>query len=281
MEVKPLMYIKKPKYPLKEELNEEELKQRIPKRWMVSPAAKIAFGTLAAVTLTGCTYGGAPSVAYNVSETSIISDTYPAMINIAPLFEHGEGRGSYGCMMIAPPVFLSEEEALVVINEVAKEYGIEFSAEGSPEFTNVLQPAVNIYSPEDQALSNKTMSFEADFADSGRGVLIEFVSVEDVKKWHQDKGYASSVENYNTKNAADQLSDSLESAAVFGYTTGILYDPCERCKPEEFSNDEEWNQEEREAAWNKAEAKAREMSEEQLKAQAKDFFEWLKTQGVI
>ena len=36
---------------------------------------------------------------------------------VAPVFEHGKGRGIAGCIVVAPPVFLSEEEALQVISE--------------------------------------------------------------------------------------------------------------------------------------------------------------------
>jgi hypothetical protein len=66
----------------------------------------------------------------------------------------------------------------------------------------------------------------------------------------------------NTLGAAEQLSEALEQADVpYGYySAAVLYDPCESAKTE---------------------TESRSLSKQQLKAQAKDFFEWLKNQGVI
>lgn len=288
MDIKPVKTTDKPKYPLKDEISVGTLKSSVPVRWTHSAAAKAALGALAAMTLVGCvpemqTAGVpvAPSITsennYNLTETPIVDGTPMGKfmiekINVAPLFLHGEGRGAFGCVMVAPPVFLSEDDALAVINETAKEYGLKFTAGDGPEFTGVTQPVTSLYG-EETGPSDKTTTLKPDFTDSEHGVVIEYVSVEDVRKWHKETGYAVSVEEYDTEDVADQLSDGLEQADNNGfYTAGVLYDPCERCEPEDPSNEEEWN---------KAEAKTRQMSEEQLKAQAKDFFEWLKTQGII
>ena len=40
-----------------------------------------------------------------------------AVAIVAPIFQHGEGRGATGCIVMSPPVFLSEEEALLVVRE--------------------------------------------------------------------------------------------------------------------------------------------------------------------
>ena len=50
----------------------------------------------------------------------------PASAVVAPLFEHGEGRGVTGCVAVSPPVFLSEEEALQVITEELGRHGLSF-----------------------------------------------------------------------------------------------------------------------------------------------------------
>ena len=41
-----------------------------------------------------------------------ISDTKSC---VAPIFVHGDGIGAFGCMVTAPPVILSEEDALQII----------------------------------------------------------------------------------------------------------------------------------------------------------------------
>ena len=280
MDIKPVESIEKPKYPVKEDIKADLLKNSMPKRWVSSTAAKIAFGTLAAMSLAGCATiqkNGASSV--QPEETPSIEQTdtiytqtagvpLAPTVTVAPLFLHGEGRGAFGCVMVAPPVFLSEEDALAVINEAAKEYGLNFSSKESLEFENVLQPATDINpdglvdgEPTAES-SDKIINLKADFTDSEHGVAIEFISVDDVKAW-QISPSGASVEEYDTQDAAAQLSEALENAYPVGYTSftaGVLYDPCE------FSEDE---------------TEARSMSSEQLKSQAKDFFEWLRQQGII
>lgn len=46
---------------------------------------------------------------------------------VAVVFPHGEGRGSFGCVMVTPPAFLSEEEARQVIREEMESLGILFT----------------------------------------------------------------------------------------------------------------------------------------------------------
>ena len=47
------------------------------------------------------------------------------MAIVAPIFQHGEGRGATGCIVMSPPVFLSEEEALQVIREEMAAKGVQ------------------------------------------------------------------------------------------------------------------------------------------------------------
>lgn len=297
MEIKPVKNIEKPKYPQKDEIDIEEVKKSLPKRWAQSPAAKIALGTLAVVSLAGCvpyvpvgspvptmlmtegtvspkeTYSQTAGVTAPPVVTAEVTlpplKTYPRTegivmaptVNVAPIFLHGEGRGAFGGDMASVPAFLSEDEALGIINEAASEYGLKFAAAGGPEFYGVPQPVTNIYKPEDKKPSDKVITLKADFTDSEHGVVIEFISIDDVKQWHQKTEYSSTLEQYDTQDAAEQLSEGLERADVSGgyYTAGVLYDPCELPESPDKNS----------------------LSEEQLKAQAKEFFEWLKSQGII
>ena len=277
MEIRPVGGKQAPNYPRKEDVSPETLKAKPPQRWAANKGALIAMGTLVSVSLTGCRTAGVPlppemvteetagitaPMETPVIETPLMGEPMMPAIPIAPLFMHGNGMGAYGCQMIAPPVFLSEEEALSVVNDVAKDYGLEFSAQVSAEFTDVLEPSVNIMQPENALPSDTYITLSPDFMDQAHGVAIEFVSVEDVKGWHRDTGVGSSVEQYDTKGAAAELSDALDDAYTDTISTaGVLYDPCELSE--------------------KSESASREMSVDQLKKQARDFFEWLKGQGVI
>ena len=282
MEIRPVGGKQAPNYPRKEDVSPETLKAKPPQRWAANKAALIAMATLVTVSLAGCRTAGVPLppemvteetagitapmetsvIETPVIETPMIGEPMMPAIPIAPLFMHGNGMGAYGCQMIAPPVFLSEDEALSVVNDVAKDYGLEFSAKVSADFTDVLEPSVNIMQPENALPSDTYITLRPDFMDAAHGVAIEFVSVEDVKAWHRDTGVGCSVEQYDTVGAAAQLSDALDDAYTDTISTaGVLYDPCELSE--------------------KSESASREMSVDQLKKQVKDFFEWLKGQGVI
>jgi hypothetical protein len=287
MDIKPVKDAVEPQYPRKEEVTTDRIKVCVPLRWANSPAAKVALGTLAAMTLTACTplrTAGVPLAPETASEASCSVSQSPTVsdvpmgeviantVTVAPLFLHGDGLGAFGCVMVAPPAFLSEDEALAVINNVAKDYGLKFSAQGAPEIRNVQQPVTNIYEPDNKAESSETMTLTPDFADTEHGVMIEFVSMEDVVSWHKDTGYAVSVESYDTQDAAAQLSEALEAGTPQDYanpTVGVLYDPCETVEGTEIKD------------YEAAEQQARALSGEQLSAQVKDFFEWLKSEGII
>ena len=283
MEIKPVKDAQPPKYPLKEEVSTEHVKASVPQRWVMSRAAKVALGTLAAMSLAGCVPEVFPGEAIAPAVTTENTVSPPdgqalagvpmaPTVTVAPLFTHGDGLGAFGCVMVAPPAFLSEDEALSVINNVAKDYGLTFSTKGAPALDHVQQPVTNIYESENKAAPKTLITLTPDFADADHGVAIEFVSIEDVKSWHQETGHEVSVERYATQDAAEQLSEALEGAVLEDFescTVGVLYDPCETV--EETESEE----------WEAAEEKSRALSVTQLSAQVKDFCEWLKAQGII
>ena len=292
MEIKPVRSVKAPKYPVKEAVSTDTLKAQPPRRWAGNAAARIALGTLAAMSLAGCapepplagvpqppemsTEGTAACDSATPAETPIIdmpTDGEPAApsINVAPLFLHGEGMGAFGCVMIAPPAFLSEDEALSVINAAAADYGLKFTQSDTPSFSNVLRPATDMYSSDASKPPDEYITYSPDFADATHGVFIEYVSTEDVRYWHYGEETISAG-SYGTADAAAQLSEALEGAVPTGagYSVGVLYDPCADAGSEE--PDDMSSQPSEESA---------KLAREQLKAQAKDFFEWLRKQGII
>jgi len=284
MDLKPVKDTQTPQYPRKEEVTPERIKVCIPLRWAKSPAAKVALGALAAMTLTGCVpirTAGVPIAPETTTEETAtetvdniaMGEPMVCTIRVAPLFVHGDGLGAFGCVMVAPPAFLSEDEALAVINNVAKEYGLSFTAQDAPELENVLQPVTNIYGSDDTADPHERGLLALDFADETHGVAIEFVSVEDVREWHEATGFEVSAGTYATQDAAAQLSEGLEDAmdtSFAGLTVGVLYDPCETGA--EAASQEDWEA---------SEEDARARSVEQLAAQVRDFCEWLQAQGII
>ena len=86
----PVKRAKAPRYPnLIEVRNDPSLLKHIPQRWQAYRKAIAAVGVLATITLTGCATGGAP----------------------------------------LPPPFMTEADAMRIITDTAKEYGLELTLE--------------------------------------------------------------------------------------------------------------------------------------------------------
>lgn len=303
MKIKPVKQSTPPQYPVKEDVAEQQIKSQVPKRWLDNKAAKVALGALAAMTLAGCEtppLAGVPAPPETTIPTkspaptndeiidyTIMGEVMAPTMMVAPLFVHGGGQGAFGCVMVAPPVFLTESEALEVINDAAKDYGLVFSMENSPELSGVLEPVTNLYGDEKNYPSQDFVTVKADFADNQHGVAIEFVSTKDVSGWHRDVGEEISAGTYDTKDAAQQLCGAFANAISSNAdisAAGVLYDPCETSKDSEKQLHEILNEESYEKLEQKTrefEQQSRAMSEQQLKKQAVDFFEWLKEQGII
>jgi len=183
-----------------------------------------------------------------------------------PLFVHGEGRGSFGCDSVLPPVYLSEDEAAQVIRETAMEYGVDFSGKKTVESKKL--PYTNVYGDD----MNKTYKGELqlDGYDVDLGIGFEYVSQKDVSTWHKDTGVMSTVETFDMKGTAEKLADALTDTAVF-YDPGI-----------DYSAMPDWQSEE---DWNRAVEEYHTLQKERmladLRAQVVDFLEWLVGQGVI
>jgi hypothetical protein len=153
----------------------------------------------------------------------------------APLFEHGEGRGGTGCIVMTPPVFLSEEEAMQVIKEELGKRGIRLSKGG--EFRNVVVnlPLQDIYGAKNHAKrtgaksrASKPEPLQVDALNSEKRIAVEYVSRSDIGKLNAYPTCRSSAPFYDAKLAATQL---LHEAAGKGDGTmylGVFYDPMAR-----------------------------------------------------
>jgi hypothetical protein len=154
-----------PKYPTNDVLGEHpELLKLVPKRWRGNPtviAALTGLCLLASAHGAGATQEG----------------TAKSQPRIAPIFQHGDGRGSFGCIATNPPVVLSEEEARELINEEAKKAGLVFAPD---TFTcpQVVAPPKHRTTPPDQI-----PPFKFDGTDKRLNISYEFMSKEDGETW--------------------------------------------------------------------------------------------------
>ncbi|MHC5053308.1 MAG: hypothetical protein ACYTKD_01175 [Planctomycetota bacterium] len=234
----------------------------------------------------------------------------PARAVVAPIFEHGEGRGATGCVVVSPPVFLSEEEALQIITEELAANGVKM-----PERDLVLKgvavsPRVYERGPEEprekaRLVEDKEAAgpLELDATDAGGEIAVEFVSRQDYSTLgganpgrgriaskpivNEDGtisvsggGWGSSVSEYDFKDAAGWVSKAVASQGP-GLYFGAFYDPMTYTERAWSSGRKALSKEERDSLWEKAKADAAARSRALLREQVKDFVEWLKGQGVI
>ncbi len=225
-------------YPTHEQVdNRPDLLQHIPARWQTNPAVLTA---LASVTMLSAT-----NLAIEGGEKAKAKP-----VRVAPVFQHGEGRGAFGCEVINPPVFLSEDEARQVINDEAKHLGLSFkSPKSDPE----------AYGP------NKTI----DGKDVKRALA--YVYVSEGEGTVPSPGYiVSSVRDIDTLKRAKTLVKEMKPARSLK-AVGVFYDPM----PSEPVTDQ-WNAM---SGWDTSERAA--TAKQQLRLQVRDFVKWLKAQGVI
>ncbi len=153
MEPKPVLQHVQPEYPTRREV--------------LAGAASLALFNLA---------GG--NFAFAESEGGAIA--------VAPIFEHGEGRGATGCIVITPPVFLSEEEGMQILREEFARHAIRLKPGGTLEGVRVparivKQESVDAGSGKQEiktTVVDKAEPLKLSGIDSDRHIAVEFVSTK-------------------------------------------------------------------------------------------------------
>jgi hypothetical protein len=272
------------------------LRRHVPRTWLAQRDVAALAGILLAANTSGCRHSPAPP------RTSLALDA-PAVV--APIFAHGSGGGSTGCIVVSPPEFLSEEESLQVIREELGRAGltswqknVELSDVVIPHRGIVLEPPFS----ESQAASQtwpdeKTVEFpeegqclKVDLLDTERRVAVEFVSQADYAELGgpTPRGFGSSVHDYDFKDSAAFVGQHVAGSGR-GVYFGAFYDPATNSgmfkkwvgttsgattQPAELLALFGADREERERL-------AVEQSKRLLRQQVKDFVDWLKAQGAI
>jgi len=220
---------------------------------------------------------------------------------VAPIFEHGEGRGSMGCVVVSPPVFLSEEEALQVIKEELAKVGIQLGA--GKELTEV---TVQYVDPWFRSNDGDRWFGETLVPDTGKASLAGVdaenqVGVEVVTAKYCDRfagGLASTVFSYETKELAKQVGAAIRAQGQENLRIGLFYDPLVTidfravldAPPDERRGEnapqtqavnaaeepDERNVKHWEQLFERRTTSARNEAKDQLRRQARDFVAWLK-----
>jgi hypothetical protein len=183
-----------------------------------------------------------------------------ALTLVAPIFEHGEGRGATGCVVMSPPAFLSEEEALQVIREELATSGVKAWQ------TNFVVPGVKItpalweiYQEDGkmQFVPPSEKPLVASAADSKRKVAVEFVSERNCHRLGAPAS-SSTVQSYNLKAVAKSVAAEVQKQGQEKLYFGTFYDPLA-------------------GTWRSGKAESQRL----LRLQVQDFIQWLQAQGAI
>ncbi len=248
------------------------------------------------------------------------ADSQKSSLKIAPIFVHGEGYGSDGCIVLNPPRFLAEDAARTIIMEELARAGIPTPVQ------DITLPCVFVQKVRDERLDKGWQPLKFDFWEPTKRIAIEYVSYKDENLLlsGDTTWLGGSVTPRNFLKASQWVREEIlgnDRAPDVYY--GILYDPAPAPEepestsipavPEKSQKSEEvvkvspsepqrrlprnvgsaWlnspegrekmqkRNDESRKAHDEALRKAYEKSSALLRAQVRDFIEWLKGQGAI
>jgi len=291
MKIKPVKSYKKPGYPTREDFlsNSSYLSEYIPDKWKRNKivATALAVYIFGANNSNAQTFGNTKESFVtmnnnlNKKENDIKKKSVEEKLtpSIAPIFIHGDGRGSTGCMVMNPPVFLSEEEARQVVeSELMKEH-IVFDKKNMKLNEVVFQSDYGFQSVDKDAVTLDGFS-------SKYNLGYEVVTERDYGKFVDDRNL-STVQSFDFVKAAENLREKMKDYGKMN--TVIFYDPLERYEYTDNKNSayEEILRKEQEIE-NDAKGGSRHYQKidksksiELLKCQVQDFIEWIKKEGLL
>ncbi len=288
LEHKPVKHGRWPAYPTKLEVlaTPELLERHQPPAWLSNRELAAAAGVFLAANAAG---GGKATT--DASNGARLAPDAPAIA--APIFEHGDGRGVTGCVVLNPPSFLSEEEARQIIKDELARYGMQALQEDIA-FDGVAVPRRHIritFDRENPTVSETIVvapgeeaALSVDLVDSTHQIAVEYVSISDYAFLGgpvYEPGTWSSAHRYDFKQTAKFAVQHIRGKPAGAYF-GVFYDPLAHVgqfvkwtgKQQQGPLPWMWDTDERRQM---AEAESKRL----LRKQVKDFVDWLKAQGVI
>lgn len=196
----------------------------------------------------------------------------PTPAPAVPLFEHGYGRGGFGCVSVNPPAYLSEDEALDTIRQTAENEGLQFTDTAE---IRVRLPALH-YESGNWVTDNAAMAdgmLRLDGFDREKQIAFTYVSQRDVLAWDIDTTTGYSFTEYPIIDAARTLAENLADSGTH-MTVAVFYDPVEGSGPIS-------KKDKRQRTAGVGEHTDTEAGKESLRQQVLDFIAWLKAQGIV
>ena len=306
MKIQPVQKYPEPGYPTRGEARENpELLKNLPARWEKAPGLAALLGVLALVSTRAEADGeGAPPAAALDPEAAVRPPETAAEIQktgavVAPILDEAlarDGRGAFGCIVINPPSFLAEDEALELIRTELESAGLQLQDDAVLE--NMTAPtgpdmSQQVTTNEDGSicissawgkppvLGQRPVRF--DWADTNRAVYIEYLGQRDYREW--EEASASSVDSYDFTKLAGRVAEAYGKYPADRRTVfGIFFDPMadegvEQPQITGLSPEEGrvLKNETRQASAEAKDARGR----DKLRRQVRHFIEFLKQEGLV
>jgi len=262
-----------PSYPRREAVGVDTLLRWMPSRWRrsgkVAAGMAILFAAPAAADVsppppTGDKRSGAgPEKGEGLKQATL-----------PRVFEHGEGRGAFGCVAVAPPAFLTEQDARQVILEEFARVGVKFEMDKKVvpglrkrkvEVTYKVVKEKDAEKFEEVRKESDAGPLTLDGYDASHNLGFEYISEHDYFELGGDRSM-STVQAYDFKPLAKRLADDARRDG--SVRLGVFYDPMARVDWDE-DGDGDYH------------APKNVRGREQLRAQVRDFIAWLKREKVL
>lgn len=308
MKIQPVQRYPEPKYPTLEQARKNPgLLKQIPARWEKAPgfAALLGVLSLGAARAEAAEEGTPPPPALDPEAAARECETAPEVQKagalVAPILAEAlerDGRGSFGCVAIDPPSFLSEDEALELIRTELAAAGLQLRDDAVLEgMTAPTEPAERIqiveqkngvseiqYSPsygEPNELGRRPVRF--DWADPDRAVYIEYLTRRDYREW---EGYGTSTADYyDFSKLAQRVAEAYGKYPAGQRTVfGVFFDPLAHEGVEVIPIANLPPEEKRlaDAEYKRAAAAAQDdRGRDKLRRQVRHFVEYLRQEGVL
>jgi hypothetical protein len=242
MKAKPIRRYPSPKYPTRLEVAARPglLQRHQPPTWRNWPELTGAVGLFLLADTARLAAADSPAKRGNAKAPG------EAVAVVSPIFQHGAGRGSTGCIVMSPPVFLSEEEALQVIREEMAAKGVQLGTNQTTlagitleRFQLVAPPAVAPASgeaaketkPARPRYEIKQEPFKTDAADPKKKVFVEFLTERDALRWDLERSkegekiFFGTVHSYDMPKTAAYMTERVKRQATDRLYFGTFYDP--------------------------------------------------------
>lgn len=270
MKPKPVRRYGTPAYPTRLQVLADPhlLEKHIPVNWLSTP--ELAGAVAIFLAANSCTKAG---------EEQIPASSGAAVV--APIFEHGAGRGATGCVAVSPPVFLSEEEALQVIVEELANAGVRVTGtdvvlEGVfvPQHIETYRRVGGTFREKVEEIPG-TQPLSLDIRDDRHRIGVEFISKSDYFQLGGARS-ASTAQGFDFQRVARGVAEAVGRKGK-GIYFGAFYDPLPEWdwgEAHRISSD--WKQ-----RWEAAKTREGIEAKRLLRQQVQDFIGWLKGQGAI